>query len=115
MKMAQAIMHKGQILAGTLTVTHKLSSQGGIHVFDNIWLILEISAMSGTETLDMYGHFVGATDYRTAALATQIDIKANDSDIITQDLSGLGPIHTIKLVAANIADAETIDYTLVCW
>ena len=111
----KARMITGQILAGTLTVEHKLGDRGGIQVFDNIWLLLTVSAMSAGETLNMYGKFYGSNAYRTAVLAAQIDINAAASTVITQDLSGLGPIYQIKLVAANIAGAETIDYSIVCW
>jgi len=114
---SQALQHTGQINASTpaLTVEHKLGDRGGIQVFNNIWLILEISTLNSTEKLDVYGQMFGASDYNTAVLVTQIDLKASDEDIIAQDVSGKGPIAKIKLVATLVASLETINYNIVCW
>lgn len=110
-----ALLIKGQLNATTLTAEHRLGDRGGLRVFDNLWLTMKISALNSTEKLDMYGEFAGIVGYRTAVLATQIDLKANDSDTITQDLSGLGPIIRIKLVATLLAGVETVDYSISYW
>jgi hypothetical protein len=102
-----------QILAGTLSVEFNLLNGGA--VYDNVWAVMTISAMSGAETLDMYGKDIGNSAYRTAVLATQIDLKANDEDVVAQDLSGKGPLTVIKFTAAGIADAETVDIHLYAW
>lgn len=109
----QAVIHTGQLDADTPDVEIKLAL-GGQTVFDNVWLILNISATAVGRTMDIYGKDYGQTGYRTAVLVTQIDIKANDGDRIAQDISGKGPLAMIKL-DTNIASAETIDYTLACW
>lgn len=102
-----------QILAGTLTVEFNL--QNGNSVYDNVWAVLVVSAMSASETLDMYGKDIGQANYRTAVIATQIDINAAASTVVAQDLSGKGPLASIKFVATNIASAETIDVHLYAW
>ena len=104
---------QSQILAGTLVREIDLNS--GSEYPENIWLVLSISAMSASETLDYTGRYVGQSTYRTAVLATQLDVKAAESTVVTLDLSSVGPLDKLKLTAANIAAAETVDITVISW
>ena len=113
--MAQDIViHSDQINATDTTIELPVGN-GGQKAYDHLWLLMTVSAMSGSETLDMYGKFHGMSVYRTAVLASQIDINAAASTIISQDLSGLGPIAVVKLVSGNIGASETIDCWLYAW
>ncbi len=107
----QSHVYHDQILAGTLTVVIPVGTLAG-HIYKNIWAILDVSAMSAGETLDFYGQDIGGSDYRTAILIAQTDVKAIESTIVAKDLSGLGPLTAIKCIATNIAAAETIDIYL---
>jgi hypothetical protein len=102
-----------QILAGTLTAEFSLNS--GSEYPENVWAYMVISAMSGSEVLDITGRAPGVAGYTTAVLVTQIDLKANDADTVLEDLSGDGPLTKILFTATNIAAAETVDITIVSW
>ena len=102
-----------QILAGTLV--REIDLNYGSDYPENIWLVISMSAMSAGETLDYTGRFIGQSAYRTAVLATQLDVNAAASTIVTLDLSAVGPLDKLKLTAAGIAAAETIDITVISW
>ena len=106
-------VQKTQILAANLTKT--VDTLIGTEIPENIWVILDVSAMSAAEVLDITGQFYGSSTYRTAVLVTQIDINAAASTQVTVDLSAVGPLQTIKFVAGGIAAAETIDITVISW
>jgi hypothetical protein len=104
---------EGQIKAGVLTVEIPVGFGNVVH--NNVWVILTISAMSGSEVLNIYGKDRGVQAYRTAVLTTQIDIKAADEDVLAVDLSGKGPLGVLKFVASNIAASETIYINVFAW
>ena len=104
-------MYHDHILAGTLEVVIPVGTLAG-HIYKNVWAILDISAMGAGETLNMYGLDIGGSDYRTAVLSTEIDLKAAESTIVAVDLSGKGPITAIKFIGLNIASSETVDIYL---
>lgn len=102
-----------QILAGTLT--REIDLNRGSEYPENVWVVLSFSAMSAGETLDITGRRPGQATYQTAVLVTQIDANAAASTVTATNLSAVGPLDKIKLVAANIAAAETIDITVISW
>jgi len=111
-----------QILAGTLTVTFDLTEWSGDNtpgtVYpENIVVYSTISAMSGSETLDFYGKAPGMDDYAATVLTTQIDVKAAESTVVRTMLKAadVGPLSDLKLIATNIAAAETIDFVILSW
>jgi len=119
-------IQQGQILAGTLTKTFTLNR--GNDYPDHVYAILKISAMSGSEVLDITGKAPGQGTYLTANITPQIDLKANDGDVIMVNLSPgslpasatppvttVPPLDEILFTATNIAAAETVDITLVTW
>lgn len=103
----------GVLNATTPDIELALGSAGNM-VFDNVWLIMTISALSAGRTMDITAKDIGMAAYRTAVIVTQIDLKANDADTIAQDLSGKGPIRMIKL-DTNLVSAETVTYSLCSW
>lgn len=105
----------GQILAGTLTKEFEMMV--GSDAFENCVVFLTISALSGSEVLDMYGQSPGMTDYADTVLTTQIDLKAAESTTVRTMLvaTTTGPLQKLKLVATNIAAAETVDIVVLSW
>jgi len=89
----------GQILAGTLTLEFDMNT--GSEYPENVVVFLTNSAMSAADTV----------------LATEIDIKAAESTTVRQVLAATstGPLDKLKLVALNIAAAETIDFVILSW
>lgn len=108
-------IQQGQINATDTTLTFNLNFGEGLP--ENIHLSMKVSAMSGSETLDITGRRPGAKGgtYETAVLVTQIDINAAASTVISSDLSAKVPLDQILLTSASIAAAETIDVTLITW
>ena len=114
-----------QILAGTLTRTFNLNR--GSDYPEHVFVILSISAMSAGETLDITGKAPGQATYLTAIVTAQIDLKANDSDVIMLDLSpGIQPTDGVATIvppldellftaSAGVTAAETVDITLITW
>ena len=115
MSMITPNVQTGQILAGTLTLEFDLAVSA--QVPENVAVFMTISAMSADETLNFYGRSPGMSGYAATVLCTEIDIKALESTVVRQLLvaSTTGPLYKLKLVALNIADAETIDFVVVSW
>lgn len=105
----------GQILAGTLTLEFDMNV--GTNYPENVVVFLTCSAMSAGETLNFFGQSPGMTDYADTVLATEIDINAAASSTVRQVLAATatGPLDKLKLVALNIAAAETIDFVILSW
>ena len=84
---------------------------------ENVVVFLTCSAMSAAETLNFYGQSPGMSDYADTVLCTEIDINAAASTTVRQMLinTTTGPLDKLKLIAANIAAAETIDFVVLSW
>jgi hypothetical protein len=104
-----------QILAGTLTREFEIMI--GSDAFENVAVFTTFSAMSAGETLNFLGQSPGMTGYADTVLATEIDVKAAESTTVRTMLvsTTTGPLQKLKLVAINIAAAETIDIVVVSW
>ena len=104
-----------QILAGTLT--REFEMMVGSDAFTNVAVFITNSAMSAGETLNFYGQSPGMSGYADTVLTTEIDIKAAESTTVRTMLvvADTGPLLNLKLVALNIAAAETIDIVVVSW
>ena len=115
MSMIKPRVQTGQILAGTLTLEFDMNV--GTDYPENVVVFLTNSAMSGAETLNFYGQSPGMSDYADTVLCTEIDIKAAESTTVRQALAATttGPLDKLKLVALNIAAAETIDFVVLSW
>ena len=115
MSMIRPNIQTGQILAGTLTLEFEMNH--GTDYPENVVVFLTCSAMSGAETLNFYGRSPGMTDYADTVLCTEIDIKAAESTTVRQLLvaTSTGPLDKLKLIALNIAAAETIDFVILSW
>lgn len=115
MSMIRPNIQTAQILAGTLT--REFTMAVGSDMPENVAVFLTISAMSAGETLDFYGQSPGMTGYADTILATQIDVKAAESTTVRTMLvvATTGPLYKLKLVATNIAAAETVDIVVVSW
>lgn len=105
----------GQILAGTLTLEFDMNIASEYP--ENVVVFLTCSAMSAGETLNFYGQSPGMSGYADTVLATEIDIKAAESTTVRQVLAATttGPLDKLKLIALNIAAAETIDFVIISW
>ena len=115
MSMIRPNYQTAQILAGTLT--REFTMAVGSDCPENVAVFITNSAMSGAETLNFYGQSPGMTGYADTVLTTEIDIKAAESTTVRTMLvaSTTGPLYKLKLVALNIAAAETIDIVVVSW
>ena len=115
MGMIKPRVQTGQILAGTLTLEFDMNI--GTDYPENVVVFLTCSAMSGSETLNFYGQSPGMSDYADTVLCTEIDIKSAASTTVRQVLTATstGPLDKLKLVALNIAAAETIDFVILSW
>ena len=105
----------GQILAGTLTLEFDMNI--GTDYPENVVVFSTMSAMSAAETLNFYGQSPGMSDYADTVLTTEIDVNAAASTTVRTMLinTTTGPLDKLKLVAANIAAAETIDFVILSW
>jgi len=105
----------GQILAGTLTKEFEMAV--GSDFPENVAVFLTMSAMSSAETLNLFGQSPGMTGYADTVLTTEIDINTAASTTVRVMLPATttGPLWNLKLVALNIASAETIDIVVVSW
>jgi hypothetical protein len=113
MKMYRARIQTAQILAGTLTAEFDINQ--GSDLPENIHVTYKVSAMSGSEVMDITGRCPGQLTLLTAVLATQIDLKAGESTVVALDLSGKHPLNQLLFTATNIAAAETVDITVITW
>ena len=115
MGMIRPNVQTAQILAGTLT--REFTMAVGSDMPENVAVFITNSAMSAGETLNFYGQSPGMTGYADTVLTTEIDIKAAASTTVRTMLvaTTTGPLYKLKLVALNIAAAETIDIVVVSW
>jgi hypothetical protein len=115
MSMIKPRVQSAQILAGTLT--REFDMNIGTDYPENVVVFLTISAMSGSEVLDFFGQSPGMSGYADTVLSTQIDVKAAESTTVRTMLvaTNTGPLDKLKLVATNIAAAETVDIVVISW
>jgi hypothetical protein len=115
MGMIRPHVQTAQILAGTLT--REFTMAVGSDMPENVVVFLTISAMSGSEVLDFYGQSPGMSGYADTILATQINLKTDESTTVRTMLvaTTTGPLYKLKLIATNIAAAETVDIVVVSW
>jgi hypothetical protein len=108
-------IQSAQILAGTLTREFDMNT--GSEYPENVVVFLTISAMSGSEVLDFYGQSAGMSGYADTVLSTQINLKTDESTTVRTMLvaTTTGPLDKLKLVATNIASAETVDILVLSW
>ena len=111
-----------QIKVGVLTVTFDLTerskdSKPGVIYPENIVVYSTISAMSASEVLDFYGKAPGMSAYSDTVLTTQLDVNAAASTVVRTMLKAtdVGPLSDLKLIAADVAGAETIDFIVLSW
>lgn len=115
MSMIKPRVQSAQILAGTLT--REFDMNIGTDYPENVVVFLTISAMGGGEVLDFFGQSPGMSGYADTILTTQVDLKANDEDVIRVMLvaTTTGPLDKLKLVAQGVAAAETVDIVVISW
>jgi len=85
---------------------------------ENIVIYSTISAMSGSEVMNFYGQAPGMSDYADTVLTTEIDLKANDEDVVRTMLKAddVGPLDKLKIVAnAEVVGAEKVDLVIISW
>ena len=103
----------GQILAGTLTLEFDMNV--GSDYPENVAVFLTTSALSGAETLNFFGQSPGMDDYGDTVLATELALGASATVRQMLVATTTGPLDKLKLVALNIAVAETIDFVILSW
>lgn len=111
--MFKPTVQKGQLNASTATLEFDLTFGEGYP--SNIFVVYDTNTLSGSETLDFNGKFVGNDNYSDDVLVTQIALSSDDVKTQELDPSSLGPLSKIKLTGGGLASAETVDIAVVTW